>query len=381
MRAGTNKGVTTALDEAADRLDRLDRRGRMLPVPLSNLLARADIKTRGAQISFQVASLQGVDSFVLLRNFSQDIGAAQIIAIWPRSSLVSTPQRFPITVTYSDADQAIAGQKAYYWLKAVPASTKTAPNVFISGPQLFDASQFPVAAKITQDYAVNQPFTPTTQPLTAVTGAGANQATINIAAFVVQYPFGQVNYNSGSITPLNDSTKYYVYCDDPTEKGGALAYIASTSNPSVTAGLHRLYLGSITTPAFGGGGTGCGGGGNGGCFSAETEVWTPRGNIAISQLLGGDDLVQTRVGWRKVLSVISHEYDGPLLEMPDGCFVTPGHRFRKGLEWIRADALFERVVHYQGMVYNLSIEGEGETDDEHCFRLSNGYTAHNTMKT
>lgn len=379
MRTGSSKGAQAVLDQAVDRLDRLDRRGRMLPVPASNLLATADIKTRGAQISFQVASLEGIDSFVLLRNLSQDLGSAQVVAIWPRSSLLATPQKFPLTVSHSDSDQAIAGQKAYYWLKAIPASTKTQPNVFVSGPQVFDATAFPASRKVTGDYAVNQPFTPTTQPLTSVTGGAANQATINIAAFLVQYPFGPVNYNSGSITPLLDGTKYYVYCDDPTESGGAQTYLASTSNPDVTAGLHRLYLGSITTPAFGGGGTGGGGGGNGGCFSPETKIWTPRGDVAIAEILGNSDVVHSLAGWRMVLTVLAHEYDGTLLEMPCSGLVTPGHRFYWGREWLRADKFFRREISYQGPVYNLTVEGI--TDEEHSYRLSNGYTAHNTFKT
>lgn len=378
MRTGANKGIGVVLDEAVDRLDRLDRRGRMLPVPITNLLATANIKTRGPQVSFRIASLQGIDSFVLLRNFSQDVGSAQIVAIWSRASLLTTPQIFPIVVSYSDSDQSIAGQKAYYWLKVVPASTKTAVNVFVSGPQIFDATQFPSSEKITQDYSVNQPFTPTTQPLTGTTGGLLNHARVDIASFQVQYPFGLVTYNSGSITPLLDATTYYIYCDDSTQRGGAQTYIASTSNPIVTAGLHRLFLGSITTPVFGGGGTGGKGGGNGGCFSPETKIWTPRGDIAIAEIVGFSDVVHSLAGWRMVLTVLAHEYDGPLLEMPCSGLVTPGHRLRWGREWLRADKFFRREVHFQGLVYNLSVEGE--TDDEHSFRLANGYTAHNVFK-
>lgn len=378
MRTGANKGIGVVLDEAIDRLDRLDRRGRMLPVPITNLLATANIKTRGPQVSFQIESLQGIDSFMLLRNLSQDLGSAQVVATWPRASLVATPQTFPLFISYADADQSIAGQKAYYWVKVVPASTKTSTNALISGPQVFDASQYPSSDKITQDYAVNQPFTPTTQPVTAVTGGSANHATVNIASFQVQYPFGVVTYNSGSITPLLDSTKYYIYCDDPKEVGGAVAYIASTSNPTVTAGLHRLYLGAVTTPAFGGGPTGGSGGGNGGCFSPETKVWTPRGDVAIAEMVGGQDVVHTLAGWRMVMTVLAHEYDGILLEMPDGGLVTPGHRLHWGKEWLRADKFFRREVHFQGMVYNLVVEGD--SDDEHNYRLANGYIAHNVQK-
>lgn len=377
MRIGLPRTATNVIAHLNETVDHLARRGRMLPVPVGNLAAKSDLKTRGPAISFLVNSLTGVDSFILLRNFSRDIGSAKIVTIWPRAALVSTPQTFPIAVNYADSDSSIAGKVAYYWLKVVPASTKTGGNVFVSGPQQFDASQYPAAPKITGDFAVSQAFTPTTQPVTAVTGGAPNQATINVASFLVQYPYGSVSYSSGSITPLLDSTKYYVYCDDPTQKGGALPYIASTLNPSVTGALHRLYLGTVTTPAFGGAPVGGGGGGNGGCFSPETEVWTPRGDIPISELIPGDK-VQTRIGWRKVLAVLKHDYDGPLHEMPDGFLVTPDHRIRKGMEWVRAASLFDRVIQYQGPVYNLSIEGE--TDDEHCYRLANGYLAHNAYK-
>lgn len=378
MRAGAGKGVTAALDQAVDRLDRLDRRGRMLPVPVTNLLATADIKTRGAQISFQVASLEGVESFVLMRNLSQDIGSAQIVAIWPRSSLLSTPQKFPLTVSHSDSDQAIAGRKAYYWLKAIPASTKTALNVFVSGPQIFDASLMPPSSKIAADYAVSGSYTATTQQLTATTGGAPNQATISIAGFQVKYPFGLVSYNSGTITPLLDNTGYYVYCNDPTMKGGAQTYFATTQNPALTDHPETIFLGSVTTPVFGGGPKGGGGGGGGPCFDPETLILTKRGNVEIAAIMPLADEVMTRVGWRKVTTVFSHDYDGLLHEMPDGALVTPDHRIRRGPEWVRAAELFSRVVSYQGMVYNLGIEGE--SDEEHCYQLSNGYMAHNSNK-
>lgn len=378
MRTGANRGVSNAIQATNDRLDRLDLRGRMLPVPVSNLLARADIRTRGAQISFQVVSLQGVDSFVLLRNFSQDLGSAQVVAIWSRASLVSTPQTFPLLVSHSDSDQAISGQKVYYWLKVVPASTKTQENVFISGPQLFDATGMPSSPKIAADYAVSGSYTATSSPLTAVTGAGVNQATINIASFQVKYPFGVVTYNSGVITPLLDATGYYVYCNDPTMKGGAQTYFATTLNPALTDHAETIFLGSITTPVFGAGPKNGGGGGGGPCFDPETLIMTRRGPIEIADIMAQSDEVITLAGWRKVTTVFSHDYDGLLHEMPDGAFVTPDQRIRRGLEWVRAAEMFPRAVSYQGMVYNLGVEGE--TDDEHCYQLSNGYLAHNQNK-
>lgn len=108
--------------------------------------------------------------------------------------------------------------------------------------------------------------TQSAQPLTA-TDAGAD-ASIAIASHNVQFGFGSVAYNSGSITGLSFSTKYYVYANDPTYAGGAVTYLATTNANIPTSGDGFYYVGSVTTPANGAGDTGggYGGGGGGGGF-------------------------------------------------------------------------------------------------------------------
>lgn len=103
------------------------------------------------------------------------------------------------------------------------------------------------------------------QPLTA-SDSGGGLAEIEVAAHTVQFGFGTVGYNAGTITGLLNSTLYYVYADDESYEGGAVAY-RSTTNPNlVTADSGRYYLGNVTTPAGGGGSSGgnWGGGGGGG---------------------------------------------------------------------------------------------------------------------
>jgi hypothetical protein len=228
---------------------------------------------------------------------------------------------------------------------------------------------------------VNSAYTPTTQPLSSATGALANQATIAIASFLVQYPssIGQVAYNSGSIGPLLDSTHYYVYCLDPTYAGGAQTYIATTSNPEVNAHESIVYLGSITTPAHGGGGTGGSGGGGGPCFSGNTLVQTQRGRIPISEIKRGDK-VYSRLGWRLVGKLLVHDFDGELREMGSGELVTPGHRIWYENDWRPAGDLFPVAVQFKGRVYNLALKAKGKTDRGHCYTLGNGYVAHNLNK-
>ena len=100
------------------------------------------------------------------------------------------------------------------------------------------------------------------QPLTAA-DVGAT-ATVSIASHSVQFGFGSLTYNSGSVTGLSFSTLYYIYADDPTYAGGAVTYLATTNPLTVTANDGRYYLGAITTPADGAGDTGGGWGGGGG---------------------------------------------------------------------------------------------------------------------
>ncbi|WP_444904226.1 hypothetical protein ACJJIU_03695 [Microbulbifer sp. CnH-101-E] len=99
--------------------------------------------------------------------------------------------------------------------------------------------------------------------ISSITSGGApltarddgSTAKITVASHTVQYGFGAVSYNSGSITGLSFSRKYYVYCDDENYAGGAVTYKATTSFTVLAANTHRRYVGTITTPANGGGGT------------------------------------------------------------------------------------------------------------------------------
>jgi hypothetical protein len=235
---------------------------------------------------------------------------------------------------------------------------------------------------------VNTSSTPLTQPLSATTGTAVNDATIDVAAFQVQYPdsispatSGVVGYNSGAITGLLDSTVYYVYCLDTMYSGGAQTYLATTSQEVVTQADATVYLGTITTPAHGGGGTTGGGGGNGPpCFSGGTNIITKDGIKFIVDVIGGHDEVLTQRGWRRVRRLLRHSYDGPMQEMSDTEFVTPPHRFWYQRAWARACEIFTKTLaRFTEDVFNLEIDGDG-SDEEQCYTLANGWIAHNARK-
>lgn len=90
-------------------------------------------------------------------------------------------------------------------------------------------------------------------PLSAV-DAGASD-TINIAAFQIQFGFGRVSFNSGSIAGLARSQGYFVYFVDAALAGGAVTYLATTSFDVVVSSVDNVYVGWINTPAAGGSGT------------------------------------------------------------------------------------------------------------------------------
>lgn len=100
-------------------------------------------------------------------------------------------------------------------------------------------------------------------PLTGTDRAGAGTgANINIAAFTYNTsdPNGAllaISYNSGAVNAVNSAATYHVFAYDPTMAGGAVSYVAQLTNATTYIGnSNYVYIGTITTPADGAGGTG-----------------------------------------------------------------------------------------------------------------------------
>jgi hypothetical protein len=98
-------------------------------------------------------------------------------------------------------------------------------------------------------------------PLTASdTGGGC---TITIAGHDRVYADRTVAVDGDDLTVPSYSTTYNIYYDDADRAGGAVTYVATlTASDAVTSPdqPNRHYVGSIRTPALGGGGTGGSGG-------------------------------------------------------------------------------------------------------------------------
>jgi hypothetical protein len=196
--------------------------------------------------------------------------------------------------------------------------------------------------------------------------------TILVSSFTIQYGFGQVSYNSGSVNPGSLGT-WTVYTRDPKFTGGAVTYfaVASTSQATLTSFDDVVCVGTITLSG-GGGGLGDGGGG-GACFSGNVKIRTPRGVVRLEAL----DLVcviETEFGPR-MADVIVTEYAGEMRDMGNGELVTPRHPIKVGPGWLPASARWERVVQFEGKVYTLRVHTE--IDEERHFILEDGTVAHN----
>jgi hypothetical protein len=85
----------------------------------------------------------------------------------------------------------------------------------------------------------------TASPLTASDGGGT--ATITIAAHGLDMSAGLVSYNSGALTGLAFSTKYYIYAVDAAYAGGAVTYLSTTDSTDLVTDVGTYYVGQVTT--------------------------------------------------------------------------------------------------------------------------------------
>jgi hypothetical protein len=131
--------------------------------------------------------------------------------------------------------------------------------------------------------SLNSGNTPNNQPLTQ----NGTSTRINVAQNTNNYgSAGDVIYNGGFVDPGVYGT-FFVYCLDPKKVGGAVTYLATTSNPVITANDAVVYFGFITTSG-GGGGTGSGGG-SGPCPTVDVLITMANGSKKrVDELLAGD---------------------------------------------------------------------------------------------
>lgn len=88
--------------------------------------------------------------------------------------------------------------------------------------------------------------------LTLTASDAGTDVTISISAHTRAYSDGSsVSVNGDSIITLAYSTTYYIYYNDPTFAGGAVAYEVTTTQADATQTGSRHLVGQVTTPASG----------------------------------------------------------------------------------------------------------------------------------
>lgn len=201
---------------------------------------------------------------------------------------------------------------------------------------------------------------------------------ILVASSTIQYGFGTVSYNSGSVDPGSLGT-WVIYCRDPKFTGGAVTYFATaqSSQSVLTSFDDVVVMGTITTT--GGGGAHGSGGGGGACFSGNVKVRVPGGIAELEVLKTAYDkrgvvVIETLFGPREA-DVLVSDYCGEMRDMGNRRLVTPSHQIKAGPGWLPASLRWERIVCFEGAVYTLTVRTDVE--EERHFILDDGTVAHN----
>ena len=156
----------------------------------------------------------------------------------------------------TDGDKAVVDSTA-------TLDTRTSTDFGTVLTYIGDTGQAASQRLLNQVSSGSKSSTQSVSPLSS-TDSGGGLAQIAVASHSVQYGFGTVAYNSGTITGLLNSTLYYVYANDPTYVGGAVTYLSTTNANIPTSANGYYYVGKVTTAAGGGGGTSGSYGGGGG---------------------------------------------------------------------------------------------------------------------
>jgi hypothetical protein len=104
------------LEDISDRLDRIALRRPIASNPIDAFQVSFNDTTKGATVSFKLVDNQGLATIVLKRNFSLDLGSANIVNTWEAQTIDEGA-----TVSFEDTNQDIRNNTGTsYWLECHP---------------------------------------------------------------------------------------------------------------------------------------------------------------------------------------------------------------------------------------------------------------------
>src|SRR5579871_1921118 len=230
----------------------------LTPTPAPTIASPLVTIPTGFQFSFNqvrlpLSSTLAISSYKVYRNSANNSASAKVIQAIPHH-----PAGVGVPVVVQD--NQVNGVVAFYWVSAVstsgqestltPAQTSGVTSNAIANAN----SQIASSAHMN---TLNVNFVPLAGAV--LTNDGTNSF-LTVVANQVQFAFGQVSYNSGTIAPSGFGN-WFVFADDPQFQGGAVVYQASNSPALQVADDGRMNFGSMKTAL---GSTATGGGFSGG---------------------------------------------------------------------------------------------------------------------
>ena len=131
-------GGAFAARDLGRRIDLANPQGANFVSPITALTVALSADGLSVDVSCKIATVDGLDSIVILRSNSRDISTATVLQTAPASALTVGQ-----TLACVDWQTPAPGANAYYWIKAVPTASAASPSV--RGPRaLYGLSTGPI---------------------------------------------------------------------------------------------------------------------------------------------------------------------------------------------------------------------------------------------
>jgi hypothetical protein len=224
----------------------------------------------------------GITTGFIVRCHIRDINFANDVSfdLIPNQGLGYTPTKFSGSFTMPVAGAttvltktgqvisltgAVPAQPTYFYYEIWNYKPNVTSMVEVDDMQLID-----IASGTDNVSPVNSAQSLSTNASLSQSGTST---TINVSANSLITPYQTVSYGAGSVNPGSYGT-WYIYALDPQLAGGAVTYLATQNEASLTSMPGCVRFGAITTtPA--GGGSGGGTGGSGGTTTLTITTYNP----------------------------------------------------------------------------------------------------------